>query len=69
VNRVSKRLRLVPSSGDYETVRKSLQRLYAAKEYFDVHMLFIALGRKYCKALKPLHSACPVKELCPSAEI
>jgi len=69
VNRVSKRLRLVPSSGDYETVRKSLQRLYAAKEYFDVHMLFIALGRKYCKALKPLHSACPVKELCPSAEV
>ncbi len=69
VNRVSKRLNLVSSSDDYETVRESLQRLYAAEEYFDVHMLFIALGRKYCKALKPLHSSCPVRELCPSAEI
>jgi endonuclease-3 len=68
VNRVSKRLKLVPQNGGYETVRETLQTLYPSKEYFDVHMLFIALGRKYCKALKPLHSACPVRELCPSAE-
>ena len=68
VNRVSKRLKLVPQNGGYETVREALQTLYPSKEYFDVHMLFIALGRKYCKALKPLHSACPVRELCPSAE-
>ena len=68
VNRVSKRLKLVPQNGGYETVRETLHKLYPSKEYFDVHMLFIALGRKYCKALKPLHSACPVRELCPSAE-
>lgn len=67
VNRVSKRLMLVPSNGDYETVRESLQKLYQTEEYFKVHMLFIALGRKYCKALKPLHLTCPVRELCPSA--
>jgi endonuclease-3 len=69
VNRVSKRLKLVPQNGGYETVRETLQRLYLSKEYFNVHMLFIALGRKYCKALKPLHSNCPVRDLCPSAEI
>jgi len=69
VNRVSKRLKLASSSGDYETVRESLQKLYPAEEYFHVHMLFIALGRKYCKALKPIHSMCPIRELCPSAEI
>jgi endonuclease-3 len=68
VNRVSKRLNLVSSSGTYETVRQTLQKLYPAEEYFKVHMLFIALGRKYCKALKPLHSDCPVRKLCPSAE-
>jgi endonuclease-3 len=68
VNRVSKRLKMVPQNGGYETVQEALQTLYPSKEYFDVHMLFIALGRKYCKALKPLHSACPVRELCPSAE-
>jgi endonuclease-3 len=69
VNRVSKRLMLVPLNGSYETVRENLQKLYPDKEYFKVHMLFIALGRKYCKALKPLHSACPVRELCPSSNI
>jgi endonuclease-3 len=67
VNRVSKRLMLVPSGSNYETVRETLQKLYSAEEYFKVHMLYIALGRKYCKALKPLHSACPVREICPSA--
>jgi endonuclease-3 len=68
VNRISKRLKLVPQNGNHETVRKALQRLYPSKEYFNVHMLFIALGRKYCKAQKPLHFACPVRDLCPSAE-
>jgi len=67
VNRVSKRLGLAPTSGGYEDVRLSLQRLYKPEECFDVHMLLIALGRKYCKALKPLCSKCPVKDLCPSA--
>jgi endonuclease-3 len=68
VNRVSKRLNLVRSGGTYETVRETLQKLYPAEKYFEVHMLFIALGRKYCKASRPLHSDCPVSELCPSAE-
>jgi endonuclease-3 len=68
VNRVSKRLGLVPQKGGYEAVRQALQALYPSAEYFRVHMLLIALGRRYCKALKPLHLACPVRELCPSAE-
>ena len=68
VNRVSKRLNLVPQHGGYETVRENLQTLYSPKEYFSVHMLLIALGRKYCKAQKPQHAACPVRGLCPLAE-
>ncbi|HIE14843.1 TPA: endonuclease III [Candidatus Bathyarchaeota archaeon] len=67
VNRVSKRLRLTPPSSNYETVRISLQNLFRHEEYFNVHMLLIALGRKYCKAIKPSCHACPVKDLCPSA--
>jgi len=69
VKRVSKRLGLAPSDGSYEDVRLSLQRLYEPKEYFDVHMLLIALGRKYCKALKPSCPVCPVRDLCPSASV
>ncbi|MCW4019988.1 MAG: endonuclease III [Candidatus Bathyarchaeota archaeon] len=68
VSRVSKRLGLVPSKADYEGVRAGLQGLYPPEEYFKVHMLFIALGRKNCKAVKPLHVTCPVRSLCPSAK-
>lgn len=66
VNRVSKRLGLAPKNGDYEVVRKSLQSLYNPKDYLTIHVLLILLGRKYCKAGKPLCRECPVNTLCPS---
>jgi len=66
-NRVSKRLGLVAADGRYEEVRKSLQTLYRPEDYFMVHMLLIAHGRKYCRALKPMCDTCPARDLCPSA--
>lgn len=69
VNRVSKRLRLVPPKADYEETRRSLQFLYQPGDYFAVHLLLISLGRKYCKAKNPLCKPCPVNELCPSKHI
>lgn len=66
VNRVSKRLRLAPENGDYDEVRMALQSLFASKDYLAVHVSLITLGRRYCRALKPLCSQCPVNELCPS---
>ncbi len=66
VNRVSKRLGLVPVDGGYEDVRKSLQALYAPADYLSVHLLFIAHGRKTCKAPRPLCRQCPVNQYCPS---
>jgi len=69
VNRVSKRLGLVSlDDKDYDSIRMKLEGLYAPEDYFAVHMLFIALGRKYCKALKPLCNLCPLNGLCPSAK-
>jgi len=68
VNRVSKRLNLVPRDASYDVVREGLQKLYPSKEYLSVHLLFISLGRKYCRSLKPVHAVCPVRKLCPSAE-
>ncbi len=50
VNRVAKRLGFAPTNGDYEEVRLSLQKLFDQKDYLDVHLFLIALGRKYCKA-------------------
>lgn len=69
VNRVSKRLGLAPEKGGYEEVRASLQSLYVPDDYLAVHLLLIALGRKYCRALNPLCRQCPVNELCPSKRV
>jgi endonuclease-3 len=66
VNRVSKRLGLVSQNAGYEEVRQGLQALYPAEAYLPVHLLLISLGRKYCKARKPLCNICPVNTLCPS---
>ncbi|MBS7607625.1 endonuclease III [Candidatus Bathyarchaeota archaeon] len=66
VKRVSKRLGLAPTDGDYEDVRRTLQLLYEPRDYLAVHILLILLGRKYCKALKPLCEQCPVRVFCPS---
>jgi endonuclease-3 len=66
VNRVAKRLGLAPVNGDYEVVRKNLQLLYNPSDYLAVHILLIAHGRKYCKAVHPLCEECPVNMHCPS---
>ena len=68
VNRVSKRLGLAPTNGDYETVRANLQSLYPPIDYLAVHVLLIAHGRRYCRAMRPLCKQCPVKIYCPSRE-
>ncbi|MEM2104917.1 MAG: endonuclease III [Candidatus Bathyarchaeia archaeon] len=65
INRVARRLGLAPQVGDYEIVRESLQSLYNPEDYLDVHVLLILLGRKYCKARKPLCARCVLDALCP----
>jgi endonuclease-3 len=69
VNRVSKRLGLAPPEASYEGVRQALEALYLPDNYLPVHLLFISLGRKYCRARKPLCKLCPVNLLCPSKRI
>ena len=69
VNRVSKRLGLAPSNGNYEVVRNALQSIYDPKDYLSVHVLLILHGRKYCKARVPLCNECPIKSLCPSRHL
>ncbi len=66
VNRVAKRLGFSPEKGNYEVVRSSLQALYERSDYLAVHLLFIAHGRKTCKAPRPLCKDCPVNSYCPS---
>jgi endonuclease-3 len=65
VNRVSKRLGLVSKEADYEGVRKALQEVYPPEDFLSVHLLFIAHGRRYCKAPKPVCEPCPINHPCP----
>ena len=69
VDRVSKRLGLAPKNGNYEAIRKSLQKLYDPKDYLPIHILLISLGRTHCKARNPLCKQCPVNVLCPSRHV
>ena len=65
VNRVSKRLGLAPPNSGYEEVRACLQAKFEPKDYLLIHLLLIALGRKYCNARRPLCPKCPIKSGCP----
>lgn len=69
VARVSKRLQLVSWKANYEEIRRTLQRLYQPKDYLAVHLLFISLGRKICKARNPLCNQCPINMFCPSKQL
>ena len=69
VKRVSKRLGLASSKSSYEEIREALQSHCPPQNYLSVHLLLISLGRKYCKAIKPLCKPCPVNTLCPSKQI
>ena len=69
VKRVSERLGLASSKSSYEEIREALQSLYPPQDYLPVHLLLISLGRRYCKARKPLCKPCPVNTLCPSKRV
>lgn len=66
VFRVAKRLHLVHEEATIEATRGSLQKLYSPKDYYDVHLLLISLGKTFCKARKPICAQCPLNPLCPS---
>ncbi|MEW5994651.1 MAG: endonuclease III [Candidatus Zixiibacteriota bacterium] len=65
VFRVSKRLGFASAKDDYEGVKAKLERITPNGRKVEAHTLLIQLGRKYCRALNPLHEKCPVRNLCP----
>jgi endonuclease-3 len=65
VDRVSKRLGFAPKRAEYEEVRGALMRAFEEKDYNSVPLLFMAHGRRFCKARRPLCPICPIERLCP----
>jgi endonuclease-3 len=65
VERVSKRLGLTSSKANYAKIRSDLMQLFDVENYGKIPLLFMAHGRGYCRALRPLCPTCPVEKLCP----
>ena len=66
VFRLSKRLGFAEREDDYEDVKKKLEEATPFGGRLSGHVLFIQLGRTYCRARKPMHSECPINSLCPN---
>lgn len=67
VERVSKRLGLIPAKATADQAHELLEALVAPASYYTFHMLLIKHGRRTCIARRPACARCPLLE-CPSRE-
>lgn len=67
VRRISLRLALTRQT-DPDRIERDLRKLVPQERWLDVSDLFIAHGRRTCRAQNPDCGDCPVEELCPSSQ-
>ncbi len=67
VERVAKRLGLIPSKMNAERAHDALAEMVNPGDYYRFHMLLIKHGRRTCTARKPACDRCPLVDVCPSA--
>ncbi|MCP4632655.1 MAG: endonuclease III [candidate division Zixibacteria bacterium] len=65
--RISRRLELIPEKNNREKAFELLNNEIPKKLFYRLHLNIIELGRKICRARKPLCSDCVLVKLCPSA--
>ena len=65
VERVSKRLGLIPAKTTADQAHDLLEALVDPTDYYRFHMLLIKHGRRICAARKPACDRCPILA-CPS---
>ena len=68
VRRLSKRLGITRED-DPVKIEKDLMAVVPKEDWGVISYVLIEHGRAICKAKKPLHAICPVRDLCPSADI
>jgi endonuclease-3 len=68
IERVSKRLEIVPGNASYEDIRRKLEDASTPDRYRDVHLSFIRFGREVCRAQRPLCGECTLNAICPYPE-
>lgn len=69
VHRICRRLQCVPENATAEKTHELMQPLIPDGKAYSLHMNFLKLGRTICIARKPKCAPCPIKNLCPSAQI
>lgn len=69
VERVSKRLALIPAKLTPEQAHGALEALVPPVEYYRFHMLLIKHGRRTCIARRPACERCPLLPGCPRAGV
>jgi len=67
VHRVSRRLGLVGETVSAEGAHDLLAEVVPADRVYPFHVLLIEHGRRVCRARRPDHARCPLRDLCPSA--
>lgn len=65
VNRVAKRLGVVPPTAGYDEVSSKLAELVKGRMgFFEAHLRLIAVGRRYCRPRAPRCAECPLRGAC-----
>jgi len=67
VERVAKRLGLIPAKLAPEQAHTALETLVAPAGYYRFHMLLIKHGRRLCGARRPRCGECPLAPDCPAS--
>ena len=66
VERVSKRLGLIPERLTAEQAHAALEAVVEPGAYYRFHMLLIKHGRRTCTARRPACGRCPLAAICPA---
>ncbi|MGH2607566.1 MAG: endonuclease III domain-containing protein [Tepidiformaceae bacterium] len=69
VERVSKRLGLIPAKTTPEQAHTQLEAIVSPADYYRFHMLLIKHGRRMCTARRPACGRCPLEADCPASEL
>lgn len=68
VIRLSRILGLTKSK-NAEKIEKDLMKKFSHKQWKDISLYLIFLGRKYCRANKRICEICPLQGICPSSSV
>ncbi|RLF87587.1 endonuclease III [Thermococci archaeon] len=69
VNRISKRLGLVPKDASPEEVEERLKQLIPREEWLYVNHAMVDHGKRVCRPIKPRCEECPLRDLCPKVNM